>query len=217
MAAAAAAVRERFRVARLEMSDLVTVSSNKSEDKDHPNRTNFITAAWIAAQIPVSVDAPTKEQINFTYMSTVMTVQLWVIVLREGLLKRRDDIIIGLHGAEIPGPTLIQLRRMLAGLYTKTNEWADKVIDRIIEHAVDLSRRIELLLWCEVPELFVHLRYALREIEKDLVALKTDQLHKEHSKQVGQKFASMKRHRPEEFSFGDAAIAKALGKTGEKD
>ena len=219
-AAAAQAVRikQAFTTAKDEMTLLVTRQAGAVEDaKKDVNKTVFIAAAWNAAQIASTVDAPTPEQLNFSYMSTVMTVVLWVPVLREGLIRRRDDVLIGLHGAEIPGPMVIQLKLMLVNIYKTTNEWAEKLIESIVDQTVDLARRIEFLLAYEPAVVYTHLRWALRRIDKDLTSLKVDQLHKKSSKAIGQKFATMKRHRPEEFSFGDSAIAKSLGKIGEKE
>ena len=216
-AAVARQVRADYTAAKTAMIDLVTRQSSRIENADAPHKTVFVAAAWSAAQIQSSVDAPSPEQLNFTYMSTVLTVHLWVPIIREGLLRRRDDVLIGLHGAEIPGPMFVQLRVMLISIYKTVNEWAEKLIEVIMELAVDLARRIEVMLAMDPTDVYIHLRWALKKIDKELTSLKVDQLHKEASKAIGQKFANLKRHRPEEFAFGDVAIAKALGKAGDKD
>lgn len=211
-AAAAVAARAHFATAQAVLIDIITREAARVVDPaEDPNLTAFISAAYVSAQIPLTTKAPSSEQLNFTYMSTVMTPRFWVIVMRAALLRRREDVLLGAHGAEIPGPELIQLKTMFMSPYTKINDWVIERVQILLEQVVDLARRIEVLMHLSPKDLFVHLRYSLNRLEKDMIALKVDQLHKEVSQAVGVKYANLKRHRLEEFGWGEGPIVKALG------
>lgn len=213
------ALRANYIAARDALSKGVTDEGNKMVDvKKDANKTRFIDAAFNSRQLAPSTEAPTLDKMNFTYLSTVMTPELWIIVVREALLQDRTSVMLGHHGAEIPGPILIQLRTMLQGMYTKSrNDHVNDLIEGIITQALDLARRLENTTTLSPEELFTHFRFALRCLNDDVVALKTDQLHKESNAKTGQRYASLKKHRVEQFAYGDSDVVKALGKGDTKE
>lgn len=218
-AAAMNALRANYTAARDALAQAVTDDGNRIVDaKKDPHKTKFLEAAFNSRQLAPSTEAPTADKVNFTYLSTVMTPELWVLVLREALLRDRNSVMLGHHGAEIPGPILIQLRTMLQGMYTKArNDHVNELIEGIVSQTVDIARRLENTTTLSPEELFIHFRFALRCLNDDIVALKTDQLHKEANAKTGQRYAQLKRHRLEQYAYGDAELVKALGKTGEKE